>query len=86
MKLELDLSFLYGSTILPKCILIVCLIIILILDLISDERDTFSLYFISLAGLLISMAYYYSNGTRSLLLVFRIIFKLIVLIIFFYCL
>ncbi len=86
MKLELDLSFLYGSTILPKCILIVCLIIILILDLISVERDTFSLYFISLAGLLISMAYYYSNGTRSLLLVFRIIFKLIVLIFFFYCL
>ncbi|KAH9530519.1 hypothetical protein CY35_20G007900, partial [Sphagnum magellanicum] len=51
----LDLSFLYGSTILPKCILIVCLIIILILDLISEERDTSSLYFISLMGLLISI-------------------------------
>nr|AND48027.1 subunit 2 of NADH-plastoquinone oxidoreductase [Sphagnum australe] len=55
MKLELDLSFLYGSTILPECILIVCLIIILILDLISEERDTSSLYFISLMGLLISI-------------------------------
>jgi len=47
MKLELDLSFLYGSTIVPECILIVYLIIILILDLISKERDTSSLYFIS---------------------------------------
>jgi NADH:ubiquinone oxidoreductase subunit 2 (subunit N) len=55
MKLELDLSFLYGSTILPECILIVCLIIILMLDLISKERDTSSLYFISLMGLLISI-------------------------------
>jgi hypothetical protein len=55
MKLEFDLSFLYGSTILSKCILIVCLIIILILDLISKERDTFSLYFIFLMGLLISI-------------------------------
>jgi len=45
MKLELDLSFLYGNTILPECILIVCLIIILILDLISEERDTSLLYF-----------------------------------------
>ncbi|CAK9857152.1 unnamed protein product [Sphagnum jensenii] len=51
MKLELDLSFLYGSTILPKRIFIICMIIILILDLISDERDTSSLYFISLATL-----------------------------------
>jgi NAD(P)H-quinone oxidoreductase subunit 2 len=55
MKLELDLSFLYGSTILPECILIVCLIIILILDLISEERDTFSLYFFFVIGLLISI-------------------------------
>ncbi len=55
MKLELDLSFLYGSTILPECTLIVCLIIILILDLILEEKDTFSLYFISLMGLLISI-------------------------------
>jgi hypothetical protein len=47
MKLELDLSFLYGSTILPECILIIYLIIILILDLISKERDTSLLYFIS---------------------------------------
>ncbi|CAK9250833.1 unnamed protein product [Sphagnum jensenii] len=55
MKLELDLSFLYGSTILPECILIVCLIIILILDLISEERDTSSLYFISLMGAFIGL-------------------------------
>jgi NADH:ubiquinone oxidoreductase subunit 2 (subunit N) len=55
MKLKLDLSFLYGSTILPECILIVCLIIILMLDLISKERDTSSLSFISLMGLLISI-------------------------------
>jgi len=55
MKLELHLSFLYGSTILPECILIVCLIIILMLDLISKERDASLLYFISLMGLLISI-------------------------------
>ncbi len=55
MKLELDLSFLYGSLILPECIFIVCLIIILMLDLISKERDTSSLYFIFLMGLLISI-------------------------------
>jgi hypothetical protein len=47
------------------------------------KRDTFLLYFISLVGLLISMAYYYSNGTRNLLLVFQVIFKLIALIKFF---
>jgi NADH:ubiquinone oxidoreductase subunit 2 (subunit N) len=55
MKLEFNLFFLYWSTVLPKCIFIVCLIIILILDLISKERDTFSLYFISLMGLLINI-------------------------------
>jgi hypothetical protein len=74
MKLKPNLSF-----ILPECILIVCLI----LDLISKERDTFTLYFISLLGLLISMAYYYSNGMINLLLIFQAIFKLTVLIEFF---
>jgi hypothetical protein len=54
IKLELDLFFLYGSTILPECILIVCLIIILILDLILKEKDIFSVYFIFLMGSLIS--------------------------------
>jgi hypothetical protein len=55
IKLELELSFLYGSTILLECILIVCLIIILKLDLILEERDTSSLYFIFLMGLFISI-------------------------------
>ncbi|CAM6044218.1 unnamed protein product, partial [Sphagnum compactum] len=63
MKLELNLSFLYGSTILPECILIVCLIIILMLDLITEERDTSSLYFISLMALeCLSLCSYLLSG------------------------
>jgi hypothetical protein len=53
MKLKLDLSFLYGSTILHECIIIICLIIIIILDLISEDRKP--LRYISLMGLLISI-------------------------------
>ena len=55
MKLELGLSFLYGNTILPECILISGLIIILILDLILKKKNTSLLYFISLISLLLSI-------------------------------
>nr|YP_010589330.1 NADH dehydrogenase subunit B [Isoetes wormaldii]WAB48157.1 NADH dehydrogenase subunit B [Isoetes wormaldii] len=54
MKLEFDLRLSYGSTISPECILISSLIILLIIDLIS-EKDTPWLYFISFASLMISI-------------------------------
>jgi len=55
MELELDLSFFYGSTILPECILIFFLLIILILDLILEIKNKNLFFFISLLGLLISI-------------------------------
>nr|QWW93083.1 NADH-plastoquinone oxidoreductase subunit 2 [Fossombronia mylioides] len=55
MKLELDMFFLYGSTILPECILIFSLLMILIIDLIFSKKETTWLYFISLTSLLISI-------------------------------
>lgn len=55
MELELDLSFFYGSTILPECILIFFLIIILILNLIFEINNKDLFFFISLLGLLISI-------------------------------
>nr|YP_009732838.1 NADH-plastoquinone oxidoreductase subunit 2 [Diphyscium foliosum]QHU77184.1 NADH-plastoquinone oxidoreductase subunit 2 [Diphyscium foliosum] len=55
MKLELDLSFFYGSTILPECTLIFCLIIILILDVIFDIKKKSLLSFISLVSLSLSI-------------------------------
>nr|BDN79665.1 NADH dehydrogenase subunit B [Ditrichum rhynchostegium] len=55
MELELDLSFFYGSTILPECILIFFLLIILILDLILEIKNKNIFFFISLLGLLISV-------------------------------
>jgi NADH:ubiquinone oxidoreductase subunit 2 (subunit N) len=55
MELELDLSFFYGSTILPECILIFFLLIILILDLIVVIKKKDLFFFISLLGLLISI-------------------------------
>nr|YP_009498639.1 NADH-plastoquinone oxidoreductase subunit 2 [Isoetes butleri]YP_009499335.1 NADH-plastoquinone oxidoreductase subunit 2 [Isoetes engelmannii]YP_009536137.1 NADH-plastoquinone oxidoreductase subunit 2 [Isoetes graniticola]YP_009555634.1 NADH-plastoquinone oxidoreductase subunit 2 [Isoetes piedmontana]YP_010588284.1 NADH dehydrogenase subunit B [Isoetes lechleri]YP_010588355.1 NADH dehydrogenase subunit B [Isoetes smithii]AWK92321.1 NADH-plastoquinone oxidoreductase subunit 2 [Isoetes tegeti len=54
MKLEFDLRLSYGSAISPECILISSLIILLIIDLIS-EKDTPWLYFISFASLMISI-------------------------------
>nr|QWW93165.1 NADH-plastoquinone oxidoreductase subunit 2 [Lunularia cruciata] len=55
MKLELDMFFLYGSTILPECILIFSLLLILIIDLTLTKKNTNWLYFISLTSLLISL-------------------------------
>jgi hypothetical protein len=47
MELELDLSFFYGSTILPECILIFFLLIISILDSILEikNKNLFFFYF-----------------------------------------
>jgi NADH:ubiquinone oxidoreductase subunit 2 (subunit N) len=56
MELELDLSFFYGNTILPECILIFFLIIILILDLILEIKKNKNIFFfISLLSLSISI-------------------------------
>lgn len=55
MKLELGLSFLYGSTILPECILVLGLVIISVIDLALEKKTTPLLYSISLTSLLISI-------------------------------
>lgn len=55
MELELDLSFFYGSTILPECTLIFFLLIILLLDLIFEIKNKNLFFFISLSGLSISI-------------------------------
>nr|YP_009659388.1 NADH dehydrogenase subunit 2 [Riccia fluitans]QCR64574.1 NADH dehydrogenase subunit 2 [Riccia fluitans]QYB18390.1 NADH dehydrogenase subunit 2 [Riccia fluitans]WKW95003.1 NADH dehydrogenase subunit 2 [Riccia fluitans] len=55
MKLELDMFFLYGSTILPECILIFSLLIILVIDLTITKINITWLYLISLTSLLISI-------------------------------
>nr|YP_009920469.1 NADH-plastoquinone oxidoreductase subunit 2 [Syntrichia filaris]QMQ99613.1 NADH-plastoquinone oxidoreductase subunit 2 [Syntrichia filaris] len=55
MKLELDLSFFYGSTILPECILIFFLLILLLLELIFEIKNKNFFFFISLSGLFISI-------------------------------
>nr|QWW92923.1 NADH-plastoquinone oxidoreductase subunit 2 [Delavayella serrata] len=55
MKLELDTFFSYGKTILPECIPIFGLLIIILIDLISNKKNTIILYSISLISLLISL-------------------------------
>jgi NADH:ubiquinone oxidoreductase subunit 2 (subunit N) len=55
MELELDLSFFYGSTILPECILLLILLVILIVDLILEIKNKNLFFFISLLSLLISL-------------------------------
>ena len=55
MELELDLSFFYGSTILPECILIFFLLIISILDSILEIKNKNIFFFISLLSLSISI-------------------------------
>nr|QWW92682.1 NADH dehydrogenase ND2 subunit [Tayloria sp. 49123] len=55
MDLEFNFSFFYGSTILPECLLIFCLITILILDLILDVKNKSLLFFISLISLFLSI-------------------------------
>nr|YP_010188674.1 NdhB [Entosthodon attenuatus]QZJ47477.1 NdhB [Entosthodon attenuatus] len=55
MKLELDLSFFYKTTILPECVLIFCLISILILDLILKIKNKNVFFFISLISLSLSI-------------------------------
>jgi NADH:ubiquinone oxidoreductase subunit 2 (subunit N) len=54
MKLELDIFFSYGNTILPECIPIFCLLIILIASLVSAKRNTIIFYSISVISLLMS--------------------------------
>jgi len=56
MKLELDTFLSYGNTILPECIPIFCLLIILLIDLMSNEKNPIILYLISLTSLLTSLA------------------------------
>lgn len=55
MKLELDLSFLYGNVILPECIIIFFLLTLLVLDLIFGVKNKNFFFFISLLGLFISI-------------------------------
>jgi NADH:ubiquinone oxidoreductase subunit 2 (subunit N) len=55
MELELDLSFFYGSTILPECTIIFFLLIILILDLFLEIKKKNIFFFISLLSLSISI-------------------------------
>nr|BDW36487.1 NADH dehydrogenase subunit B [Hyophila propagulifera] len=55
MELEFDLSFFYGSTILPECILLFFLLIILLLDLIFEIKNKNFFFFISLSSLFISI-------------------------------
>lgn len=55
MKLELDTFFSYGNTILPECIPIFGLLIIFLIDLVSDKKNTTIPYLISLISLLISL-------------------------------
>nr|YP_009668454.1 NdhB [Heteroscyphus argutus]QCW59230.1 NdhB [Heteroscyphus argutus] len=54
MKLELDRFLSYGNTILPECILIFGLLIIFLIDLVSDEKNTTIFYLTSLISLLVS--------------------------------
>lgn len=54
MNLEFDLYLLYGSSILPECILILSLVILLIIDLIYEEKDAPRLYLIPFLGLITS--------------------------------
>lgn len=55
MELELDLSFFYGSTILPECTIIFFLLIILILDLFLEIKNKDIFFFISFLSLSISI-------------------------------
>nr|YP_010125655.1 NADH-plastoquinone oxidoreductase subunit 2 [Pseudocrossidium replicatum]QCT81843.1 NADH-plastoquinone oxidoreductase subunit 2 [Pseudocrossidium replicatum] len=55
MELELDLSFFYGNTILPECILIFFLVILLLLELIFEIKNKNLFFFISLSGLSLSI-------------------------------
>jgi NAD(P)H-quinone oxidoreductase subunit 2 len=55
MKLEFDTFFSYGKTILPECIPLFGLLIIVLIDLISNKKNTIILYSISLISLLISL-------------------------------
>nr|YP_009555468.1 NADH dehydrogenase subunit B [Dendrolycopodium obscurum]AZU95322.1 NADH dehydrogenase subunit B [Dendrolycopodium obscurum] len=55
MNLEFDLYLLYGSSILPECILILSLVILIIIDLIYEEKDAPRLYLIPFSGLITSI-------------------------------
>nr|YP_009668122.1 NdhB [Plagiochila chinensis]QCW58898.1 NdhB [Plagiochila chinensis] len=55
MKLELDKFFSYGNTILPECIPIFGLLIIFLIDLISNKKNTTILYLTPLISLLLSL-------------------------------
>ncbi len=55
MKLELDIFFSHGNTILPECIPIFGLSIIFFIDLVFTEKNTTILYSISIISLVISL-------------------------------
>nr|YP_009667789.1 NdhB [Porella perrottetiana]QCW58565.1 NdhB [Porella perrottetiana] len=55
MKLELGTYFSYENTILPECIPIFGLLIIFMIDLLSHQKNTILLYFVSLTSLLITV-------------------------------
>lgn len=68
MKPEPGAFFLYGSTILPECILILGLLIIFMIDLTSNEKNTTLLYLISLTSLLgTSMILFFQLRTESII-------------------
>nr|YP_009117807.1 NADH-plastoquinone oxidoreductase subunit 2 [Angiopteris angustifolia]YP_009117825.1 NADH-plastoquinone oxidoreductase subunit 2 [Angiopteris angustifolia]AJE71349.1 NADH-plastoquinone oxidoreductase subunit 2 [Angiopteris angustifolia]AJE71368.1 NADH-plastoquinone oxidoreductase subunit 2 [Angiopteris angustifolia] len=52
---DFNLFLLYGNSILPECILILSLIVTIIIDLISDEKNTPWLYLVSLTALVTSV-------------------------------
>lgn len=70
MKLELDRFFSYGNTILPECIPIFGLLIIFLIDLISDKKNTTILYLTSLISLLISLSILISQWKTEAILDF----------------
>nr|YP_009578707.1 NADH-plastoquinone oxidoreductase subunit 2 [Taxus calcicola]QBK33635.1 NADH-plastoquinone oxidoreductase subunit 2 [Taxus calcicola]QBK34455.1 NADH-plastoquinone oxidoreductase subunit 2 [Taxus calcicola]QBK36751.1 NADH-plastoquinone oxidoreductase subunit 2 [Taxus calcicola] len=53
---EFNLLLFHGSSIFPECILILALFILIVIDLIADQKDTAWLYLISLTSLMISIA------------------------------
>lgn len=61
MNLESNLYILYVSSILPECILILSLVILLIIDLIYEEKDASRLYSISFIGLITSTIVLFSQ-------------------------
>nr|YP_009579035.1 NADH-plastoquinone oxidoreductase subunit 2 [Taxus floridana]QBK35031.1 NADH-plastoquinone oxidoreductase subunit 2 [Taxus floridana]QBK35521.1 NADH-plastoquinone oxidoreductase subunit 2 [Taxus floridana]QBK36015.1 NADH-plastoquinone oxidoreductase subunit 2 [Taxus floridana] len=53
---EFNLLLFHGSSIFPECILILALFILILIDLIADQKDTAWFYLISLTSLMLSIA------------------------------